>query len=67
METVGDELRKLLVASGMGVRELARASGVSAPTVCRFLKGKRTLAVPHLEALARACGVVVVLKRKAVR
>lgn len=47
-------------AAGLSKRQLARAVGVSPPSVTYWERGDRTPTMPHLVAIIRACGVTAV-------
>jgi len=54
---LGDELRRLRLARGLSIRELAQAAGLPHMTYMGYEQGKAVPPVPRREALARALGI----------
>jgi len=52
---VEEQLRAALVETGLSMNEIARRSGVSQPTLSRFLRGERSLTLP---VAARLCAML---------
>ena len=50
------ELKRLLEERGMTAAELANRSGIRYPSLCRALRGERSLYADELLPLARALG-----------
>jgi transcriptional regulator with XRE-family HTH domain len=57
--TVGQKIRKLRSARGLGVRDLAKRSGISANTLCLIESGKSSPTVSTLQRLARGLQVPI--------
>lgn len=58
-EEVRAHLVRLLEQRGMSGRQLARATGISQPSLSRKLRGTAPIDVDDLEAIAGALGVTV--------
>ncbi len=57
VDTVTEQLKQAIRASGKSLNQLGKESGVSQPQLSRFLAGKRTLTLPMVDKLCDALGL----------
>jgi transcriptional regulator with XRE-family HTH domain len=54
--TLIDQVKQAIRDSGMGVRELGRATGVEASRISRFMRGERSIDVAAVSAICQVLG-----------
>lgn len=59
LDVVADRLREVMARKGLGVRELARASGNDPMTVSRLMNRKNMPAADAMARIAEALGVTL--------
>jgi transcriptional regulator with XRE-family HTH domain len=64
MKSISEALLDAIERSGMSVRDLEAASGVSRAALSRFRNGKQGLTLASLDALARVLGLELVEQRR---
>lgn len=56
-QSIEDQLKGAIKASGLSLRELDRRSGVPTAILSRFTTGKRTLTLPTADKLCETLGL----------
>lgn len=62
--SLGDQLRAAIEASGMTMMDLSRASGLDYASVHRFIHGERDLGLAAASKLTKALGIRFTLPRR---
>lgn len=63
-ETFSEQLRRMMVESGLSQYEIARRSGVDKAALSRFTHGQSGLTTGTLDRLAEALGLELVARRR---
>ena len=63
-DSTGDAIREAIRGSGLTRYRIAKDSGVSESTLCRFMVGEQDLTTATMDKVADALGVEVVVRRK---
>ena len=61
---LSEQLRQAIRDDGRTLGRLARATGVDTPRLSRFVRGRRRLTLPAVDAIARELGARLVWPRR---
>ena len=64
MKRLSDQLREAIDAAGVSRYEIARQTGVSETTLCRFVSGERGISVDAMDRIGQYLGLSIVRPKK---
>jgi transcriptional regulator with XRE-family HTH domain len=64
MKKLSDQLREAIEKAGVSRYEIAKATGVSQTTLCRFVSGERGISVDAMDAIGQYLGLSIVSQKK---
>jgi len=64
MKKLSDQLREAIDKAGVSRYEIAKQTGVSETTLCRFVSGERGISVDAMDAIGQYLGLSIVGQKK---
>lgn len=64
MKKLSDQLREAIESAGVSRYEIAKQTGVSETTLCRFVSGERGISVDAMDAIGQYLGLSIVSQKK---
>jgi transcriptional regulator with XRE-family HTH domain len=64
MKKLSEQLREAIEKAGVSRYEIAKQTGVSETTLCRFVSGERGISVDAMDAIGQYLGLSIVRSKK---
>ena len=64
MKKLSDQLREAIKKAGVSRYSIAKQTGVSETTLCRFVSGERGISVDAMDAIGQYLGLSIVSQKK---
>ena len=64
MKRLSEQLREAIAKAGVSRYEIAKQTGVSETTLCRFVSGERGISVAAMDAIGQYLGLSIVRPKK---